>query len=603
MKRTKLLALLAVIALVIAACGGGEGDGDTSTTADGGATPTTGDTTEPTEPPAGGEAGTGGEIILQQWQPATMLNPLLSGGTKELLASSLVLEPLAEFDAAGELVPALAAEIPTVENGGVAEDFTSITWTLKEGLLWSDGTEFTADDVVFTWEYCTGSTDCTQSSFFAGVTSVEAVDPLTVQVTFDGPQPFPYTAFVTYQSPILQAAQFADCLAAAAITCTEQNENPIGTGPYKVDSFATNDTAVYSFNENYRGVPDGQPFFGSVTIIGGGDAEASARAVLQTDEADYGWNLQVLPDVLTPMEAEGNGVLLGAFAGNVEHIVVNWTDPNPDLGDQRSEPGTVHPFMTDPAVYNAMSIAINRQALVDVGYGEFGGRATCNIWPADTATAAASTGNDVCLTQDLEGANAMLEEAGYVDTDDDGVRETPDGLPMNVLYQTSTNAVRQLNQELVKEAWDQIGIATELKNIDAGVFFGADPASPDTYQRFYSDVEMYTNGSGSPDAGVYMGNWTCDQVVSPANNFGGSNIPRWCNEEYDALYAELQAATDPQERKDLTVQLNDLTVQGGAHIPLIYRASVSAFGTDIQGVGELNGWDSEYWNIEEWTRG
>jgi peptide/nickel transport system substrate-binding protein len=325
--------------------------------------------------------------------------------------------------------------------------------------------------------------------------------------------------------------------------------------------------------------------------------------VLQTDEADYGWNLQVLPDVLTPMEAEGNGVLLGAFAGNVEHIVVNWTDPNPDLGDQRSEPGTVHPFMTDPAVYNAMSIAINRQALVDVGYGEFGGRATCNIWPADTATAAASTGNDVCLTQDLEGANAMLEEAGYVDTDDDGVRETPDGLPMNVLYQTSTNAVRQLNQELVKEAWDQIGIATELKNIDAGVFFGADPASPDTYQRFYSDVEMYTNGSGSPDAGVYMGNWTCDQVVSPANNFGGSNIPRWCNEEYDALYAELQAATDPQERKDLTVQLNDLTVQGGAHIPLIYRASVSAFGTDIQGVGELNGWDSEYWNIEEWTRG
>ncbi|HET8738748.1 MAG TPA: peptide ABC transporter substrate-binding protein [Acidimicrobiia bacterium] len=606
MKRTKLLALLAVIALVIAACGGGEGEGGTSTTGggdDSGATTTTGDSTEPTEPPAGGGAGEGGEIILQQWQPASSLNPFLSGGTKELLASSLILEPLAEFDAAGELVPALAEEIPTVDNGGVAEDFTSITWTLKEGLVWSDGTPVTANDVVFTWEYCTGTTDCTQSSFFTGITSVEAVDDTTVQINFDAPQPFPYTAFVTYQSPVLQAAQFADCMGEAAITCTAQNEGPIGTGPYKIDEFRTNDTAVYSFNENYRGVPEGKPFFGSLTIVGGGDAEASARAVLQTDEADYGWNLQVLPDVLTPMEAEGNGVLLGAFASNVERIDINWTDPNPDLGDQRSEPGTTHPFLTDPVVYNALSMAIDRQALVDVGYGEFGGRATCNIWPADTATAAASTANDACLTPDPEGAAAALEEAGYVDSDGDGVRETPDGTPMSVLYQTSTNAVRQLNQDLVKAAWESIGIAVELKNIDAGVFFGGDPASPDTYQRFYSDVQMYTNGSGSPDAGVYMNNWLCDQVVSPANNFGGSNISRWCNEEFDTLYGELQNATDAQARKDLTVQLNDLAVQGGAIIPLIWRASVSAFGNDIQGVGDLNGWDSEYWNIEDWTRG
>jgi len=602
MKRTKLLALLAVLALVVAACGAGDGDGDTTTTGDGGATPTTGDSPDPTEPPTGGNAGEGGEIILQQWQPATLLNPFLSGGTKELLASSLVLEPLAEYSPEGELVPALAADIPTVENGGISEDFTSVTWTLQEGLLWSDGTPVTAEDVVFTYEYCIGSSDCTQSSFFSGISSVEAVDDVTAQINFESPQPFPYNAFVTYQSPILQAAQFADCMAEAAITCTEQNEFPIGTGPYVVDEFRTNDTAVYSFNENYRGVAEGQPFFGSVTIVGGGDAEASARAVLQTDEADYGWNLQVLPDVLAPMEAEGNGVLLGAFASNVERLMVNQTDPDPELGDQRSEPGTEHPFLTDPAVYQALSLAIDRQAINDVAYGDFAGRPTCNVWPADTATAAASTNNDGCLTQDIAAANALLDEAGYEDTDGDGIRETPDGEPLFILYSTSTNNVRQLTQDIVKANWAEIGVDSELKNVDAGVFFGGDSSSPDTYQVFYADIEMYTNGSGSPDAGTYMGNWTCDQVVSPSENFGGSNIARWCREDYDATYAELQAATDPEERKALSIELNDMTIQGGAMIPITWRASVSAFGNDIQGVGDLNGWDSEYWNIEDWTR-
>ena len=590
MKLTKLLALLAVLAMVVAACGPGE-VADT-TAPDGAATTAAPDPTAP-----------GDELILQQWQAPSSLNPFLSGGTKELLASSLILEPLAEFDPAGELVPALAAEVPSVENGGIAEDFTSVTWTLKDGVTWSDGTPFTAADVVFTWEYCTGTTDCTQSSFFGGIANVEAVDDTTVTITFDAPQPFPFQAFVTYQSPILQAAQFADCMGEAAAACTDQNNGPIGTGPFKIDEFRTNDTAVYSLNENYRGAADGKPFFGAVTIIGGGDAESSARAVLVTDEADYGWNLQVLPDVLSPMEAEGNGVLLGAFASNVERLMVNQTDADPALGDQRSEPGAEHPFLTDPAVYQALSLAIDRQSINDVAYGDFAGRPTCNVWPADTATAAASTNNDDCLTQDIDAANALLDEAGYVDSDDNGFREDPDtGEELFILYQTSTNAVRQLTQDVVKDNWEDIGVNSELKNVDASVFFGGDQASPDTYQRFYADIEMYTNGSGSPDAATYMGNWTCDQVVSPANNFGGSNISRWCRPEYDELYSQLLAETDPEQRKALTIQLNDMTIEGGAMIPITYRASVSAFGNDIQGVGDLNGWDSEYWNIEDWTR-
>ncbi|HEX9854641.1 MAG TPA: peptide ABC transporter substrate-binding protein [Acidimicrobiia bacterium] len=610
MKRWRWVSLVAVLALVVASCGGDDGAEDTTTTPPGESTTTSsepGTTAEPgttTEaPPTGGVAGEGGLLALLQWQAPSTLNPFLSGGTKELLAASLILEPLAEFSPEGELVASLAAEIPTVENGGVSEDLTSVTWTLKEGVTWSDGTPLTADDVVFTWEYCTQTSDCTQSTFFAGITAVEAVDPVTALVTFDSPQPFPYNAFVTYQSPILQKAQFENCVGANAAQCTDENFSPVGTGPFTVTEFLTNDTASYALNPNYRGIADGKPFFGEVLIKGGGDAEAAARSVLELGEADYAWNLQVDPVVLANMEAAGLGVVDAGFASNVERIDINQTNADPDLGADRSEyldGANPHPFLTDPAVVNAMSMAIDRQVIVDVAYGD-GGLSTCNLWPIETETGGQSTNNDACLVQDIEGAIALLEGAGYVDSDGDGIRETPDGDPLFVLYQTSTNAVRQTTQDLVKDWWSQIGIDAELKNVVADVYFGGDPASPDTYQKFYADVEMYTNGSGSPDPQTYLGNYVTDQIVT-ADNFGGSNIPRWSRPEFDALYAELQGTTDFAQRKELSIQLNDMIVQGGAIIPLTWRGSVSAFANTLQGYGTVNGWDSEYWNVEDWVR-
>lgn len=599
MKRTKWLALFAVFAMVLAACGDGDSDA-TTTTADGGTDTTEDGGTDTTAPPAtGGEAGAGGTITLLQWQAPSGLNPFLSGGTKELLAASLVLEPLAEYTPGGELVPALATEIPTVENGGFSEDLTTLTWTLQEGVTWSDGTPLTADDVVFTWEYCTNTPDCTQSTFFAGISNVTAVDATTVQIEFEAATPYPYQAFVSYQSPILQKAQFENCVGADAAACTDENFAPIGTGPFTVTDFRTNDVAAYAANANYRGAADGKPFFGEVVIQGGGDAEASARSVLELGEADYGWNLQVDPNVLANMEATGIGFINAGFAANVERLMINQTNPDPDLGDLRSEydgGNNPHPFLTNTDIVRALSMAINRQELVDVGYGS-GGQPTCNVWPAPPAQ---STNNDDCLVQDIDGANALLDEVGAVDSDGDGIREY-EGTPLSVLYQTSTNAVRQSNQELVKSYWDQIGVETELRNIDASVFFGGDPASPDTYQKFYADIEMYTNGPGGADPQSYMGNWTCDQVVT-SENFGGGNIARYCNPDYDAKWAEYNETADPEGRAQITIELNDMLVQDGVMVPLIWRASVSAFSNEIQGVGDLNAWDSEYWNVEDWTR-
>ncbi len=140
--------------------------------------------------PALAARGSDGDLKILFWQAVSTLNPYLSGGTKELFASSLVLEPLASFDEKGQIVPRLVDSLPTAENGGIAPDLTSVTWKLKPGLKWSDGSALTADDVVFTWQYCTATGGgCAQATKFEGVKLVEALDPLTIKITFKGPKP------------------------------------------------------------------------------------------------------------------------------------------------------------------------------------------------------------------------------------------------------------------------------------------------------------------------------------------------------------------------------------------------------------------------------
>ncbi|MGV6812567.1 MAG: peptide ABC transporter substrate-binding protein [Brevirhabdus sp.] len=539
--------------------------------------------------------GRDGEVKIIYWQAPSILNPFLSGGTKDVESASLVIEPLARYNEKGELVPWLAESVPTVSNGGVSEDLTSITWKLKSGITWSDGSPFTSADVKFTYDYCTHPEGgCAQVTKFEGVTSVETPDDTTVVVTFGGATPFPYGPFVGGESPIIQKAQFESCMGAKAPECTAENFGPIGTGPFVVDTFKPNDVITFSANPNYREA--GKPAFAKVTFKGGGDAAAAGRAVMETGEFDYAWNLQLAPDVIAQMQAGGKGTPVAGFGPLVERIMLNQTNPDPALSADDRSVIRPHPFLSDPAVYKAMSMAIDRPLLVDIGYGQ-AGKVTCNWVPAPAAVN--STTFD-CSTQDIAGANAMLDAAGIVDTDGDGIREK-DGVPLKVLYQTSTNAVRQDFQALIKQWWSEIGIDTELRNINASVFFGGDPGSPDTFQKFYADVEMYANTFNGTDPQSYLGNGLCDKAPSPASQWQGENISRFCMPEYDALYAELTKTADAAKRAEIAIKLNDMMVANGGMIPLVHRGRLSAHANSLGGV-VLNVWDSELWNIADWHR-
>ena len=523
-------------------------------------------------------------VTILYWQAPSIANPYLSAGTKDVDAATLVLEPLANYDADAALVPRLAEAIPTVDNGGLSANRTAITWRLKTGIQWSDGSPLTARDVAFTYDYACSlpNANCEAD----GVEAVRATGDLTLEITFETPSPYPYTLFVGPGSYVLQRAQFEDCMGGAARqgACWDKNLYPIGTGPYRIAEFNVNESVVYEANEYFR--EPGQPFFALVTIQGGGNAETAARAVLETGEADYGWNLQVESEILEPLAALGRGTLQHVFGGNVESLVFNFTEPESSVHS--------HPFLSDPAVREALSLAIDRDAIAAL-YGD-AARPTCNVVTAPAPYV--SSDNDACLVQDLEMARDLLEHAGWL-PGEDGVRQR-DGVRLSILYQTSSNPLRQATQALVQRWWEEVGVETELKDIAGSVFFGGDPDSLDTYQRFHADVQMYTRASGVDPQG-FLATWRSIEIPTAENRWSGANDSRWISGDYDDAYEALTMAPVGPAREDLVMDMNDLVVQNHVVVPLVQRALVSAVGNRLKGV-RLSPWDSDMATIHEWYR-
>ena len=259
--------------------------------------------------------------------------------------------------------PSWPSRSPTIENGGLSEDLLSITWTLKEGLLWSDGSDVTAADVVFTWQYCSNeATGCTASEAFLGIESVEALDDRTIKITFDSPTPYPYNAFVGSGTPIISSVQFADCVGEAAQTCNEQNTAPLGTGPYRIIDFKVNDVAVFERNPHYHGE---RAHFDKVIFKGGGDAASAARAVLENRRGRL--RLEPTGGAGHPARNGSGGTGPGSSPPLPTESSAFWsTRPirDPDLG-RRAAPSTwaatiSHPFLSFPPIPQAMSMAIDR---------------------------------------------------------------------------------------------------------------------------------------------------------------------------------------------------------------------------------------------------
>ncbi|HEX9822151.1 MAG TPA: peptide ABC transporter substrate-binding protein [Methylomirabilota bacterium] len=534
--------------------------------------------------------GGGGALRVLWWQGATLLNPHFAVGTKDQDGSRIFYEPLASWDPDGNLAPILAAEIPSLQNGGVAKDGRSVTWKLKRGVAWHDGKPFTADDCVFTWEFAADPATASVSIGTYKDIKVDKVDSHTIKVTFAKPTPFWADPFVGVRGMVIPKHMF-ETFKGAKSREAPTNLKPVGTGPYRFVDFKPGDIVRGELNPNYHQA--NRPFFDTIEMKGGGDAVSAARAVIQTGEFDYAWNMQVEDDILKRMEQGGKGKASIVAGGNIEHIQLNNTDPWKDVDGERSSIKTTHPFLTDPAVRQALNLLVDRASVQEQIYGRTG-IATANFLNQPARFQSKATKYEF----NVEKASQILEAAGWK-KGSDGIR-AKDGKKLKLVYQTSINAPRQKNQAIVKQAAAKVGIDMELKSVTASVYFSSDVANPDTYTKFYTDIQMYTTTMTQPDPELFMNQFTSWEVASKDNKWQGRNITRWRNEEYDKLYRAAESELDPVKRAALFIKMNELVIQNVVVIPVVFRPRVAAVSNRMH--VEQSGWDSDFWNLPNWYR-
>jgi peptide/nickel transport system substrate-binding protein len=546
----------------------------------------------------GQERGAGGELRLLQWQAVSTLSPHNSTGTKDSLGATLVYEPLMNYLPDGSLIPNLVKEVPSLENGGLSEDLTTVTYNLLDGVLWSDGTPFTAHDVAATYAWIVDPVNAaTTINNFLPLASVEAVDDLTVTLTFKQGSvawfiPFSGTnnGFV-YPKHILDQGE-----AAAEILRT----SPIGTGPYKVESFFENDQVIYVINENYR--EPNKPFFATVNLKGGGDPASAAQAVLQTGDYDLAWNPQVEPQILRQLESAGNGVAVFPPGPFIEGVFPNFSDPNTEVNGQRSEKNTPHPFLTDPAVRKALDLATDRETISTQFYsGAPGEPATANTLTGIPAYESANTS----FVFDPEQARQAIEAAGWAL---DGDVRAKDGVSLSLTLSTTVNPVRQKTQAVLKSNWEDVGFEVNLAEVDSTIFFDPSPGNDQNSNHFYNDTQMWTLGAASPYPQDFMSRWYAgpdgSNIAQAENDWSGFNVQRFVNAEYDQLWETLGSETDPERAAETFIRLNDILWEQTATIPLVQRSAGNSYAINNRLNAENvlgHSWEVVYWNIANWN--
>ena len=538
------------------------------------------------------KAGGGGALKTLFWQAATLLNPHIALGTKDQEGARIFYEPLAAWDPEGNLAPVLAAEIPDIENGGVAADGMSVTWKLKKDVQWHDGQPFTADDVVFTGDYAADPATAATTIGTYQDAKVEKIDPLTVRVRFNKPTPFWADPFVSARGMIIPKHLFEPYKGANSREAPA-NLKPVGTGPYRFVDFKPGDLIKGERNPSYHFA--NRPYFDTIEMKGGGDAVSAARAVIQTGEYDYAWNMQVEDEILVRLESGGSakGRVDIVPGGWIEHIKINSADPWTEVDGERSSARTKHPLFSDPVVRQALALLVDRASVQAHIYGRTG-TATGNFINAPGRFVSKNTKWEF----NIEKANQLLEEAGWK-RGSDGIR-AKDGKKLKLVFQTSINAPRQKTQAIVKQACQKAGIDMELKSVTPSVYFSSDVANPDTASKFYSDVQMYTNTMTQPDPDALMRQFVSWEIASKENKWQGRNIVRWRNAEYDEAFRAAERELDPVKRAALFITMNDMVVDDWVVIPIVNRGVVTALSHNLRAT--LSAWDNDFWNLKDWYR-
>jgi len=429
-----------------------------------------------------------------------------------------------EFDSDNAAFPRLLTELPSMENGGVSEDGTVVTMHLRDDIVWSDGTPITAEDFVFTYEMIMDPNNTVASQYpYDSLTSVEAADERTVVMTFAEP-------FASWEAWFWRGVMPKHILepvfeAEGSIDEAEWNLAPtVGCGPYNFAEWESGSYMRFVKNPNYW---LGQPNIDEIYLQFVPD-DASQTAALIAGDADLG-TFPPISDV--PILEAGGVTVMVQSSGYAEGWFFNFRD--------MASPGA-----KDVVVRQAIAMALDREAINnDLLLGLT--HAAETLW--DPLAGGFYVSPDIVpWTYDPEGAKALLEDNGYVDSDSDGIREDKDGNPLTLTHGTTIREIRQDNQAVTQQMLREVGIDLQIQSWDADLFFGSwADGSPAALGEV--DIMEWSDSTAFPDPDHYY--WLCSELPSDDYPWGANYFG--CDEYLDGLFQEQLGTLDPEARAEI----------------------------------------------------
>jgi len=564
-----LLSLIVLASMVLAACGTKPTEAPVAPVV------TEAPVVVPTEPPAPTFSGTATITFVQE---PDNLNPMYTSMSFSGYLRPFYLKPSWDFDENGKPVPVLVTEIPSAENGGLSADGLTVTIKLRDDIKWSDGEPLTADDYVFTYEMIMSEKNVPlgRYPYEEYVTSVVAQDPTTVVITFNKPFAAWLTSLFYWVLPkhVLQPVFEAD----GTIDNAEWNRNPtVSLGPFVLSEWETGSHLAFTANPNWITPPKLEQIF--VRIV---PDDAAQEAAILAGDSDIGTFLS--SDQIQKLEAGGKVKVVPVTSGYNEAWFLN---VNPD---------TARPFMLDVNVRKAIALASDRFTIVKDLLMESINPVNVTYWDM---TPPYQTDTLEPYPYDPEAAKKLLDEAGWVDGNGDGIREK-DGVDLIVRYITNQRELRKSVQAVVEQQWKLVGIGAELVNYSSDIYWNSyNDGGPQALGE-YDIAEFSSVQNAYPDPDASSG-WTCDQICN-ADNPDGANNQGYCNPEIDKLMAEQATTLDPVKRKELYNQIEQIIYDDYIYIGMWKDPdlwSVSSRLKNVRFSGVYPFWNAYEWEIVE----
>lgn len=536
---------------------------------------------EPTIAPT--EEQKGGRVVILLPEDLETLNQYLTTAFITDQVVDAIVEPLVAPDVNGNYQPLLAERVPTLENGDVSEDGKTVTWHLRKGVLWSDGTPFTAQDVISTYKAASSSSSgSVRSSSFAKIESVEAQDDHTVVITY---KEF-YSSFLDqFMWGILpaNAGEPEDMLN------WDFNRQPIGTGPFMFKEWVSGDHITFVRNPHYR--EQGKPYLDEVVFQVVPSEEVRMQVMRKGDAQVTLWPSEALMDLWETIP----GVKPVLYPGPVNmRLFLNLSQP----GDGEPGPTPPHPILGDRRVRQAIALSIDYDAIVnDMAKG----RVTRVTSPFALGWYRCDIPGE---PYDPDKARGLLEQAGWSDQDGDGIREAhgaqyaADGTLLSLSMVGYHNALIEQTEQVIAAMLKDVGIQLQVSNEEMAVLFGswADRA-PRKMGDF--DILIYNTGAGIDPQPHIESYFLSTNIPTYENNGVGANYTRWVSPEADQLILEAGRTPSMTERKKLYCQLAQLIYDSYSQIVLYQQPDGVVLADTVTGHNP-NTWDSLTWDVENW---